>query len=87
MEEIIKNVRTSPMFIETEYLIKKMIAFISKMRQNRETNSSSVKDQKRIIENDIQELRTKINNHLDKLQENLLKELTEAEKTSNHRNT
>ena len=83
MEEIIKNVKTSPMFIETEHLIKKMIAFISKMRQNREINANSVKDQKRIIENDIQELRTKINNHLDKLQENLLKELTEAEKQVN----
>jgi hypothetical protein len=43
------------------------------------TNSSAVKDQKRIIENEIQELRIKINNHLDKLQENLMKKLTEAE--------
>jgi hypothetical protein len=38
------------------------------------------KDQKRLIENEIQELRTKINAHLDKLQENLMKELTEADK-------
>ena len=44
------------------------------------TNSSSVKEHKRIIENEIQELRTKINTHLDKLQEDLIKELTEAEK-------
>jgi hypothetical protein len=36
-------------------------------------------EQKRIIENEKQELRTKINNHLDKLQENLMKELTEEE--------
>ena len=56
-----------------------MIETISKMRRNREINSSSVNDQKRIIENEIQELRRKINNHLDKLQENMLKELTEAE--------
>jgi hypothetical protein len=42
------------------------------IRQNRETNSSSVREQKRIIENEIQELRTKINNHLDRLQENLM---------------
>jgi hypothetical protein len=44
------------------------------------TNSSGVKDQKQLIENEIQELRTKINTHLDKLQENLMKELTEADK-------
>jgi TRAP-type C4-dicarboxylate transport system substrate-binding protein len=43
-------------------------------------NSSAVKEQKRIIEIKIQELRTTINNHLDKLQDDLMKELTEAEK-------
>jgi Skp family chaperone for outer membrane proteins len=57
-----------------------MIETISKIRQNRYTNSSAVKDQKQIIENEIQELRTKINTHIDKLQEDLMKELTEAEK-------
>jgi hypothetical protein len=45
----------------------------------RKTNSSGVKEQKRLIENEIQELRTTINTHLDKLQENLMMELTEAE--------
>ena len=80
MEEIIKNMKTSNMFTDIEHLIKEMIEVISKIRQNRMTNSSGVKDQKRLIENEIQELRTKINTHLDKLQENLMKELTEADK-------
>jgi hypothetical protein len=80
MEEIIKNVMTSTMFTDIEYLIKEMIEIISKIRQNRKTNSSGVKEQKRLIENEIQELRTTINTHLDKLQENLMTELTEAEK-------
>jgi hypothetical protein len=55
MEEIIKNVKTSTMFTVIEHLIKEMIQNISKIRQNRETNSSSVKEQKRIIENEIHE--------------------------------
>ena len=80
MEEIIKNVKTSSMFHETELLIKEMIETIGNIRQNRETNFSAVKEQKRIIENEIQELRTKINTHLDKLQENLMTELDESEK-------
>ena len=80
LENITKNVKTSTMFNETEHLIKEMFENIGKIRQNRETNSSSVKEQKRIIENEIHELRTKVNTHLDKLQENLMKELTEAEK-------
>jgi gas vesicle protein len=80
LENITKNVKTSTMFNETEHLIKEMFENIGKIRQNRETNSSSVKEQKRIIENEIHGLRTKVNNHLDKLQENMMKELTEAEK-------
>ena len=79
MEEIIKNVKASSMFNETEHLIKEMIENIGKIRQNRETNSSAVKEQKRIIENEIQELRAKINHHLDRLQENLKTELDAAE--------
>jgi hypothetical protein len=49
MEEIIKNVKTSNMFNETEHLIKEMIENIGIIRQNRGTNSSAVKDQKRIF--------------------------------------
>ena len=59
LENITKNVKTSTMFNEVEHLIKELIENIGKIRQNRETNSSSVKEQKRIIENEIQELRTK----------------------------
>jgi hypothetical protein len=39
------------MFTDIEYLIKEMIEIIRKIRQNRETNSSGVKVQKRLIEN------------------------------------
>jgi hypothetical protein len=63
MEDIIKNVKTSSMFNETEHLIKEMIETIGKIRQNRDTNSSAVKEQKRMIEFEIQELSTKINTH------------------------
>jgi actin-like ATPase involved in cell morphogenesis len=44
----------------------------------RENNSVTFTEQNRIIEQEIRELRGKINNHLDKLQEDLLSELTEA---------
>ena len=87
LRNITKNVKASIMFNETEHFIKEMFENIGKIRQNRETSSSSVKEHKRKIQNEIHELRTKFNNHLDKLQENLMKELIEAEKTSNRRNT
>ena len=80
LEKIMKNVKTSTMFTEIEPLNKEMIENIGTIRQNRETNFIAVKEQKQIIEIEIQELRTKINTHLDKLQEDMLNELTEAEK-------
>jgi hypothetical protein len=56
-------VKTSTMFNEVAHLIKELIENIGKIRQNRVTNSSSVKEQKRIIENEIQKLKTEINTH------------------------
>ena len=79
LENIIKNVKTSNMFNEIEQLIDELIKTISKIRQNRETNASAVKEQKILVESEIRELRRKIDNHLDKLQESLMMELTEAE--------
>jgi DNA-binding beta-propeller fold protein YncE len=79
LENIIKDVKTSDIFNEIEQLISEMTEAICKIRQNRETNSSAVREQKTIVENGIREVRTQINNHLDKLQGDLMKELNEAE--------
>jgi gas vesicle protein len=68
---ILKNV--VKIFNETEQLIREMMENIHKIRQNRENNSITVTEQKRIIEQEIRELREEINNHLDKLQEDLFK--------------
>jgi hypothetical protein len=79
LENIIKDVKTSDIFNEIEQLIGEMTEAICKIRQNRETNSIAVREQKTIVENEIQEVRTKINNQLDKLQGDLMKELNVAE--------
>ena len=78
LENVVANVKTSHKFIETEQIIDEMIENIHKIRQNRENNSVTVTERKIIIENEIQELRGKINNRLDKLQQDMLNELTEA---------
>ena len=80
LENIIKNIKTSNMFNEIEQLIDELIKTIGKIRQNRETNGSAVKEQKILVENEIWKLRRKIDKHLDMLQESLMKELTEKEK-------
>ena len=80
IENIVKDVKKSDIFNEIEQLISEMIEAIGKIRENRETNSSAVREQKIIVENEIQELRIQLNDHLDQLQEDLINELTEAEK-------
>ena len=67
------------MFNEIERSIDELIETIGKIRQNREANASAVKEQKILVENEIRKLRTKIDKHLDKLQESLMKEMTEKE--------
>ena len=79
LENLITDVKISDIFNEIEELISEMTEIISKIRQSRENNSGAVREQKMIVENEIRELRTKINNHLDKLQDDLMKELTKAE--------
>lgn len=79
LEHVIKNVKTSVTFNEIEQLIDELTETIGKIKQNRENNSADVSEQKRVVEHEIWELRAKINKHLDKLQEDLMKELTEAE--------
>ena len=79
LENIVKDVKASDIFNEIEQFINEMTETIGKIKQNRETNSSAVREQKILVENEIQGVRTTINNHLDKLQEDLMKEFTEAE--------
>ena len=87
LENIIKNVKTSNLFSEIERLIDELIETIGKIRQNREKNTSAVKEQKMLVESEILELRKKIDKHLDKLQESLMKELTEKRERNNRTNT
>jgi hypothetical protein len=48
------------MFNEIEQLIDELIETIGNIRQNREKNTSAVKEQKILVENEIRELRRKI---------------------------
>jgi hypothetical protein len=64
--QIVKDVKTSEIFNEMEQLINETTATIGKIRKNRETNSSAVREQKILVENEIRGVRTTINNYLDK---------------------
>ncbi|CAG2246607.1 unnamed protein product [Mytilus edulis] len=52
---------------------------VKRLSANRKENLNSLKDKKREIEAEIKQTRTKINHHLDKLQDYLIKELMTVE--------
>ena len=79
LEDIAKIVKKSVQFNEVEQLCDELMETIDKIRKNREKNSVDVGEQKQRVENEIRELRIKINNHLDKLQVDLMIELTEVD--------
>jgi hypothetical protein len=61
-------------FIFSPIKCDELLKIVVKIKQNREKNVVDVSEQKQIVKSKIQEVRTKINNHLDMLEEDLMKE-------------
>ena len=53
LENIVKDVKRSDIFNEIEQSISEMTEAIGKIKQNRKTNSSAVREQKITVENEI----------------------------------
>ncbi|CAC5414297.1 unnamed protein product [Mytilus coruscus] len=75
INELIKNVKTSNAFYEIEQTLLEVVENIKRLSTNRKENLKSLKDKKREIEAEIRQNRTKIIDHLDKLQDNLIKRI------------
>ncbi|CAG2246787.1 unnamed protein product [Mytilus edulis] len=79
INDIIKNVKTSNACYEIEQTLIEVVENINIIIANRKENQALIKEKKRRIEEVIKQTRTKINNHLDKLQEDMTKELVVTE--------
>ncbi|XP_063448251.1 uncharacterized protein LOC134727793 [Mytilus trossulus] len=79
IEDVIKNVKSSSAFLEMEQLLKELSENLQNIRKDRQKNIKSLTENKTIIEKEVQQARILINNHLDKIQESLMKELFTAE--------
>lgn len=79
INEIIKNVKTSNAFYEIEQTWLEVVDNIKRISGNREDNLTWLENKKREIEAEVNQTRTKINRHLDKLQDDLMKELITIE--------
>ncbi|CAC5408466.1 unnamed protein product [Mytilus coruscus] len=79
INEIIKNVKTSNAFNEIEQTLQEVVDNIKRLSTNRNENLKYIENKKREIEAEIKQTRINVNLHLDKLQDDLIKELTRVE--------
>ncbi|CAC5420458.1 unnamed protein product [Mytilus coruscus] len=79
INELIKNVRTSNAFYEIEQTLHETVENIKRISANRKHILISLGQNKRKIEVEIKQTRTKMNKHLDELQNDLIKELMAVE--------
>jgi hypothetical protein len=84
IEDIIQDVKTSVSFDDLQQQLSVISKNIQRIQENRQANAVLIRKQKERIEKDIRDLRETMNNHLDKLQEKLLTELTQVELKTNN---
>ncbi|XP_071121455.1 tripartite motif-containing protein 2-like [Mytilus edulis] len=75
IEDVINNVKSSNAFFEIEQTLKEVGENIEKIREDRQNNLKTLPETRKQIEKEILETRTSINNHIDKIQADIIKEL------------
>ncbi|XP_071180385.1 tripartite motif-containing protein 2-like [Mytilus edulis] len=83
LDDVIHNVKTSNALCEIEETLVEVAENLQKVRQHIQDNRSNLKDKRMEIEKEIKKTRIMINHHLDKLQEDFLKQLFEVEEKDN----
>ncbi|CAG2241842.1 unnamed protein product [Mytilus edulis] len=75
LEEVVSNVKTSELFRDLEQSLKDALENIKRIHEDRENNFKSFQTQKRKISMEIEKIKAQINQHLDELKEDFIKEL------------
>ncbi|CAG2208708.1 unnamed protein product [Mytilus edulis] len=79
LDDVIKNAKTSNAFYEIEQTLAEVEENIGKIRQDRQKNQLTLSETRKQIEKEIAETRIAINNHIDKIQTDIIKELCASE--------
>ncbi|CAC5416837.1 unnamed protein product [Mytilus coruscus] len=85
LNDVIHNVKTSNAMCEIEDTLVEVAENLQKIRQHQQDNLTTFKENGKEIEKEIKKTSIKINNHLDKLQEDLMKQLYAVEEQENSR--
>ncbi|CAC5390299.1 unnamed protein product [Mytilus coruscus] len=79
INELIKDIKNSNAFYELEQTLMEVVKNIKQLSTNRNETLKSIENKKREIEAEIKQTRINVNHHLDKLQDDLIKELMKVE--------
>ncbi|XP_076115853.1 uncharacterized protein LOC143083476 [Mytilus galloprovincialis] len=83
LDDVIYNVKTSNAMCEIEETLVEVAENLQKIRQHKHDNLTTFNESRKEIEKEIKTTRIKINNHLDKLQEDLMKQLYAIDEKEN----
>ncbi|XP_052065980.1 uncharacterized protein LOC127705676 [Mytilus californianus] len=79
LEDVINNVKSSNAFYEIEQTLEEVAENIEKIRQDRQNNLKTLPETRKQIEKEIQKTKSAINDHIDKIQADIIKELYASE--------
>ena len=79
IREIIETSKTSTLIDNIEHSLTDIKNIIDKIMKNRQQNLSEIRQQRQIFQDQIKQMRVKINSHLDTLEHNFLQELDDTE--------
>ncbi|XP_052065209.1 uncharacterized protein LOC127705001 [Mytilus californianus] len=83
LADVIQNTKLSNAFYEIEQLLVELSDNIQIIRNDREHNLKRLSEKKMQIEQEVKQTRITINNHLDKIQDDIMKKLNETEANEN----
>ncbi|CAC5374902.1 unnamed protein product [Mytilus coruscus] len=75
IDDIVHNIKSSNAFFEVEQILAEMLENVRRIRDDRTENLKCLQDQREKIAHDINQTRKMINDHLDKVQDKIMKEL------------
>ncbi|CAG2186055.1 unnamed protein product [Mytilus edulis] len=79
LADVIHHTKFSNAFYEIEQSLEELSANIQIIRKDREHNLKRLSEKKMQIEQEVKQTRVAINTHLDKIQDDIIKQLTEIE--------
>ncbi|CAC5407915.1 unnamed protein product [Mytilus coruscus] len=85
IDDITRNIKSSDAFADIDQTLSEIAENIKRLRINREDNLASIGKKSREIEKEVLETRARINLHLDKLQNAVLKDLKRREEKESNK--